>query len=315
MLSTSKKSQFSYLRRLLVLPLIAAVVCLFAFTVQNENSVASTQKIISDKPFILVVDAGHGGKDNGAVGNGLYEKDITLKISKKIKELASQYGIDVVLVRNNDVFMAPAEKSTFANAQNASAFISVHINSSPNDQPLKSGMEVVLSKNNSANLNNSQVLGSALIQNLQSNFTVVPALVQQNAGIWVLDKSNIPSALIECGYINNAEDANNLKDDAKLELMAKNILQGVALFANNRNSVTTKNIINRNDTVPSGQLNTVSSNSAVYVLDGKIISEAEMKKIVPNTIESINVLKDKTATDKYGDKGKNGVVEITSKKS
>ncbi len=315
MLSTSKKSQFSYLRRLMVLPLVAAVICLFAFTVKNEKSVSSKQKIIASKPFVLVVDAGHGGKDYGATGNGLYEKDIALKIAQKIKGLSSQYGIDVVLIRDNDVFMAPPEKSTFANAQNANAFISVHINSSPSDQPLKSGMEVVLSKNNSATLNNSQVLGSAIIQNLQNNFAIVPALVQQNVGIWVLDKSNIPSALIECGYINNAEDANNLKDDAKLELIARNILQGVALYANNRNSVTPKNIINRNDTIPPGQSKTTSSNTAVYVLDGKIISEAEMKKIDPNTIESIDVLKDKTATDKYGDKGKNGVVEITSKKS
>ena len=50
----------------------------------------------------------------------------------------------------------------------------------------------------------------------------------------MLDNSNIPSALIECGYITNADDANNLKDDAKIELMAKNILQGVAMYANNK---------------------------------------------------------------------------------
>jgi TonB-dependent SusC/RagA subfamily outer membrane receptor len=49
------------------------------------------------------------------------------------------------------------------------------------------------------------------------------------------------------------------------------------------------------------------------VLDGKVITAVEMKKIDPNTIESINVLKDKAAVDKYGVKGKNGVVEITSK--
>lgn len=147
MLSISKKSQFSYVRRLMVLPLIAVVVCLFAFTVKNENSVSSKQKIIASKPFVLVVDAGHGGKDYGTTSDGLYEKDIALKIAEKINDLSSQYGINVVLTRDNDVYMSPTEKSTFANAQNASAFISIHINASPGNQPSKSGMEVMLPRN------------------------------------------------------------------------------------------------------------------------------------------------------------------------
>ena len=86
---------------------------------------------------MLVVDAGHGGKDDGAVGNGLYEKNVALKIAKEIKDLSSQYGITVVLTRDNDVFMSPQEKSDFANAQNADAFISVHINSAPKDEQAK----------------------------------------------------------------------------------------------------------------------------------------------------------------------------------
>jgi len=61
--------------------------------------------------------------------------------------------------------------------------------------------------------------------------------------------------------------------------------------------------------------NPVQANKSIYVLNGKTISESEMKKIDPKNIESVNVLKDKSATDKYGDKGKNGVIEITLKKA
>ncbi len=99
MLTQSKNPKFNYLRRLLVLPLIACVVCLFAFTVKNETIKSSAEKITAARPFVLVVDAGHGGKDNGGFGNGIYEKDAALKIAKEIKDLSAQYGIDVVLTR------------------------------------------------------------------------------------------------------------------------------------------------------------------------------------------------------------------------
>ncbi len=318
MLTTSKKPQFSYLRRLMVLPLIVSVVCLFAFTVQTKTEKNAVQKIKAAKPFVLVVDAGHGGKDDGAIGNGLYEKNVALKISQEIKTLSSQYGIDVVLTRDNDVYMSPQEKSNFANAQHADAFISIHINAGDEDHPdqNQSGVEVTLSPNNEKFATQNQVLGSAILQNMSKDFSAASTLEQSKTGIWVLKNSNIPAALIECGYITNANDAGNLKDAAKIELMAKNILQGVAMYANNSFDKSKLYEIKSSalkDTNNPVQLKLEAATQPLYVLDGKTISAVEMKKIDPNTIESINVFKDKDATDKYGDKGKNGVVEIKSK--
>jgi N-acetylmuramoyl-L-alanine amidase len=312
MLTTSKKPQFNYVRRLMVLPLIASLVCLFAFTIKTRNTDNSIQKIKAEKPFVLVVDPGHGGEDNGAFGNGLYEKDVVLKVAEKIKDLSSAYGIDVVLTRNSDVFMNPREKSEFANTQNANAFISIHVSSaSKNEQVESSGMEVYISEKNKNLLEQSQILGSSILQNMNVDFKSAFALNTRNVGIWVLDNSNIPSSLIECGYITSAEDAKILKDDAKIELMAKNILQGIAMYANNKSSIKPKDIIQADSDTTSPSLR---SKNVLYVLNGKFITEAEMKKIDQKTIESVYVLKDKDATDKYGDKGKNGVVEITLKK-
>ena len=234
MLTKSKNPKFNYLRRIMVLPLVACVVCLFAFTVNNKNSVSSNKKIIAAKPFILVVDAGHGGNDDGVVANGLYEKNVALKIAQEIKNLSSQYGINVVLTRDKDVFMSPKEKSDFANAQNANAFVSIHANANDDTHPNQSGFEVYISNANEKFLSNNEVLASAILQNLKTDFTIAPSIMQRQVGIWILKNSNIPSALIECGYITNANDASNLKDNAKVELMAKNILQGVAMYANNK---------------------------------------------------------------------------------
>ncbi len=326
MLTTLQKTQFSYLRRIMVLPLIAAVVCLFAFTVKDQNKKYSVQKITAAKPFVLVVDAGHGGKDNGALGDGLYEKNFTLQIAEKIKELSSQYNIDVILTRDNDVFMSPPEKVNFTNAQNADAFISVHVNSSPKNEPSKSGMEVLLSKRNPDVLDNSKVLGSAIIQNLQKDFTIQPSLLQPHTGVWVLDQSKVPSVLIECGYMTDANDITLLKNNEKIELMARNILQGVAMYANNKidrnNLYQIKSAAVKDTSVPINitldkKADTANFKTPLYVLDGKIVPQSDVKNglINPDFISSINVLKDKSATDKYGDAGKNGVIEITSKEN
>ena len=318
MLTTSKKTQFSYLRRIMVLPLIAAVLCLSAFTIKNQNKVSSTQKITAVKPFVLVVDAGHGGKDFGAFSNGVYEKDLNLKISEEIKKLSPEYNINVILTRNNDVFMSPPEKVNFTNAQNADAFISVHVNSIPKSYPSKSGMEILVAKKNTDILESSKVLGSAIIQNLQSNFTVAPALLQQQVGIWVLEQSKIPCALIECGYITNANDLKILKQDAKIELMARNILQGVAMYANKSfDKSKLYQLKSSNDDTsfpkqPGSMLQTQPK--PLYIVDGKTITKAEFDKesLEPGNIMSVNVWKGEDAINKYGEKGKNGVVEITS---
>lgn len=368
MLTISKKPQFSYARRLMVLPLAAALVCLFAFTVKTRNSNNTIPLTVLAKPFVLVVDAGHGGKDRGALGNGMYEKDAALKIAQKIKDISSQYNIHVILTRNSDVFMDPRQKSDFANSQNADAFISIHVNTNDKEHPDQSGFEVLLSSRADERFaDKNKILGSAILQNISRDFTAAPSLQTRSTGIWVLKNSNIPSVLIECGYITNKDDAANLKDDAKIELIAKNILEGIAAYANHAATSI-------RDTIPANILNVTADKQPLYVVNGKPSSEAEIKligeadieridvlkdsasrviygpkakngvvlitlktsakqsqeplyvldgKIVSReeaikgeaTIETVNVLKDKSATDKYGDKGKNGVIEITSRKS
>ncbi len=315
MITTSKKTQLHYLRRIMALPLLAGVLCLFAFKLNEQKNSSNIKAVITETNFKLVVDAGHGGKDNGAIGNGLYEKNVALKIAQKIKDLSSQYGIDVLLTRDQDVFMPPQEKSNFANTQNADAFISIHINMNDAEQPHQSGFEVYISNANDKFLSNNEILGSAILQNLKADFKITPAIMQRQVGIWVLKNSNIPSALIECGYITNADDAKNLKNDAKIELIAQHILQGVAMYANNKIDKSEIYQIQNDDTTVPDKSNSMASpkTTPLYVLDGKIVSKSVIDKTAPSSIESINILKDKSATDKYGDKGKNGVIVIALK--
>lgn len=334
MLTKSKKPGFNYARRLLALPLIATIVCLFAFTIKNKNESSTLPIIKTEKPFLLVVDAGHGGQDFGASGNGLDEKDAVLKIAEKIKSLAPQFGIDVILTRNTDVYMTPKEKSNFANSKNADAFISIHMNAAPeNEQALRSGMEVFVSEKNKTLRVENQSLGSSILEKLNSDFKTTGTLLTRNTGIWIMDNSKIPAALIECGYITNTGDANNLKDGAKIELMARNILQGVAAYAGNSNiQPAIYPIQNESDTTVPVELKLLpgklqvdtsaqielklsSPSQPLFIVNGKRLPEEVLKKINVLLIDSITILKGSEAIEKYGSRAKDGAIEVHLKKT
>jgi N-acetylmuramoyl-L-alanine amidase len=103
---------------------------LILFTI-NYNSHAQNSKIIK-----VVIDAGHGGKDSGAVGYGIYEKDVALEVTLLIAEmLETQKDIEAIYTRKKDVFIGLRERANIANDAKADLFISIHCNSVANSSP------------------------------------------------------------------------------------------------------------------------------------------------------------------------------------
>ena len=80
---------------------------------------------------IVVLDAGHGGHDPGAVANGIREKDINLKAALQLGEMLKTYGIDVRYTRKTDVYLKLGERTAFANDNKANVFVSIHCNAMP----------------------------------------------------------------------------------------------------------------------------------------------------------------------------------------
>lgn len=312
MLTTSKKPSFSYARRIFVLPLLAIAVLLFAFKLKKDEP--STTSSHASAPFILVVDAGHGGAENGAIGlNGINEKNLNLSIAKEILDLAPEYGITVKMTRTDDITTTQQDRIQFIAGQ-ADAFISLHVNATGEKNTDKNGMEVYISRfENSTNFAKSKLLGSSIIKNLQPNFTTNDLLLQRkNQGIYVLDANPYPAVLVECGYINNNYDIKLLTDNAKREQLARDILQGVVGYANaDKNALSMSN--NNKEEVAQSSSDTAKKPAPLYIVDGKEMSAEEVHKIDNTKIGSVNVLKGAEATKQYGDKGKNGVVMITMK--
>jgi N-acetylmuramoyl-L-alanine amidase len=95
------------------------------------------------RKYVIVVDAGHGGHDPGAVGNKLREKDLNLKAALDLASSLKSLGLEVKLTRADDRYLKLAERTAFANSANADVFISLHCNALPRGQHA-SGMELYL---------------------------------------------------------------------------------------------------------------------------------------------------------------------------
>lgn len=356
MITNNKNPRFSYLRRLIVLPLLAVVVMLFAFRTKQMDankplSVGNLIETVADKiqgkvevqdlpmsalpslekSYTIVVDAGHGGQDKGAfsVDGKLTEAEITLAFAKAIKEANHNPNIRIVLTRESDLFQSVVDKANFANEQKADLFVSLHANSAapvlhiqaPSTPNPAKGVEIYIANKEKAidypaNAAFANSLGNAIK-------TVNPELIgikSRNQGIWVLQAVKCPSALIEAGFITNAEDLKMMQDPNYQKRFANSLLTGVVnyLAAKEQQVTVAEFKAIKDTTVPKKTegLNipkSASGENPLVVVDGKTQTADEWKNISPNNIASVDVLKGESAKALYGDAGKNGVIVIKTK--
>jgi N-acetylmuramoyl-L-alanine amidase len=215
----------------------------------------------------IVVDAGHGGKDPGAIGpGGTKEKNVTLAIAKLLaKRLEERFGCEVILTRDKDVFLPLEERTAIANRVGADLFISVHANASQNRNAR--GVETYylnFSKNEQAagvaarengtslkqvsdlemilfdlmansKINESSRLAAeiqkTLVGGLGRHYSEVNDHGVRQGPFYVLLGATMPSVLVEAAFISNREEEHRLKSHRFQEKAAMAIVEGVYNFA------------------------------------------------------------------------------------
>lgn len=179
---------------------------------------------------LVVLDAGHGGSDPGASGNGLKEKDINLAVTKEVGKILSDEGIRVAYTRNDDSFVALGDRPNIANMYNASIFVSIHCNSNISSSP--SGTETYcyypLSDPNLYIQKDERYNLALRIQQ-----EMIAALGLNNRGVkqanfQVLRQTDMPSALVEMAFISNPSDAALLAQGSVQKQAAKAIAKGIS---------------------------------------------------------------------------------------
>jgi N-acetylmuramoyl-L-alanine amidase len=177
----------------------------------------------------IYLDAGHGGKDPGAIGNGLQEKDVVLDISKRIEQKLQAYkNVEIMQTRTDDIFLSLDERTIKANTWGADCFLSIHINSNTNITAR--GFETYI-------YNGSISPATVAYQNVihEEALKKIGKMISSDRGkkkanFAVLRESNMKACLSENLFISNSSDANLLKQDSFLDMLSQGYVNGLEKF-------------------------------------------------------------------------------------
>lgn len=221
----------------------------------------------------VVIDSGHGGNDPGAIGYNKYqEKDVVLNTAKKLETILKSRGYKVLMTRDDDTFVKLSRRTEYANEKNADIFVSIHANAVGNGNANEvQGMECyflspsrserakkVAAQENSADMSDMNMYGKDSYLNFLNHHNILASnklaidlqrgmlgsLNQKykdvrDGGVregpfWVLVGAQMPSVLVEVGFITHPKESQRLVDDDYINHLARGLADGVErYFANN----------------------------------------------------------------------------------
>lgn len=241
---------------------------------------------------IVAIDAGHGGKDPGAIGKnlGILEKNVTLAISKELKALLdADPNFKAVMTRNGDYFIQLPERTEIARKHRADLLVSIHADSSPRGDSLKGasvwvlsnsrasdemgkwledhekqsellgGAGAVLASNKERYLNqtvldlqfsHSQRTGYELGKSILSKMAGMTSLAKsspQHASLSVLRSPDIPSVLVETGFLSNSTEEAKLASANYRRQLAKAIYQGLVAYRYKNDGISSASVSKKAD--------------------------------------------------------------------
>lgn len=207
------------------------------FSAAEASSMPITQKTV-------IVDAGHGGDDGGAIGiDGTVEKDINLDIALKLEKILKFYGFNVIMTRTQDVMTCDdgidsLRKRKISDIHNRfelmrknpdAIFISVHQNKFEDSS--QHGTQVFYSGNDERSKELAEAIQTSVTLTLQrKNDRIVK---KSGSGIYLLYHAKIPAVLVECGFISNSDEVKKLKDESYRMKLAILIADGLLKYLSN----------------------------------------------------------------------------------
>jgi len=213
--------------------MLSAAICIF---IVGFSEVYTAASIINTNKRTFIIDAGHGGFDGGASFDKVLEKNINLEISLRLKELLSVMGYDIIMIRETDTAVNTEGNSIRTKKisdmknrlkimqENSSAtFISIHLNKYSDN--IQKGLQVFYSPNDNQSL--------VIAENIQS--TVKSILQKDNRRkvkkatkeVFLLYNAPIPAVIVECGFLSNTLDRQNLTNPIYQQKLAFAIFCGI----------------------------------------------------------------------------------------
>lgn len=185
---------------------------------------------IAKKTETIIIDAGHGGKDSGAISKRFHyeEKGLTLSTAQMVSRNLEQIGYKTVLTRHGDTFISLSRRAEIANAQKAQLFVSIHYNYSPNEEA--KGVEVYYFKESqtpsSPRIAASKQLGQEILKGVVQHTGAISRGLKQ-ANFAVIRETEMPAILIEAGFLSNPTEREKVKNLEYQKTLARGIAKGI----------------------------------------------------------------------------------------
>lgn len=218
--------------------LLAAFIISFSIVAFQQIRLVSADNYRVENVPVIIIDAGHGGEDGGAVGiDGTAEKDLNLSISLKLNEILSAMGYQTRMVRTTDTSIHNADADTVrerkvSDIHNRAAimneyenciYVSIHQNKYSGSSIW--GAQTFYSPNNEESKELAQLIQASIANNVQPDNKRV--IKQSGTNIYVLYNATKPAVMVECGFVSNANELEQLKDDEYQNKMAFAISNGI----------------------------------------------------------------------------------------
>lgn len=191
------------------------------------------------KGITIVIDAGHGGMDKGASSQNVEEAPLNLIITKKLEKELLKLGCNVVLTRKDNEDLSNTshfskredmkERIRIINDEKNDIFISIHMNQFQNTTV--KGLHVFYNPSNNQSLEFASIIQKEVNEQLKQNKQI------KKGDFYILNKTRIPGILIECGFLSNNEDRNNLLDEKYQDKMIDCFIKGMIQYFENKNII------------------------------------------------------------------------------
>lgn len=244
-----KKCFYNSAFYVLMVLLCVAFVVLMLNAVWHIHSCAAEN--VKEEPVCILIDAGHGGEDGGAVSDdGVVEKDINLAISQYLRDYFELSGCNVLMTREDDAALGDItlptvkerkrsdmkERLEMYNNEEVDCVISIHQNKFTSSQ--YSGAQVFYSANDSGSEVLAECLRKAVVSFIQPNND--RELKQADSNIYLLNNCVNPCVLVECGFLSNAEETARLVTEEYQKQVAFSIYCGTLEYLSDKGRVKTE---------------------------------------------------------------------------
>ena len=265
---------------------VLKITLLFCFILLCISEVFAQQ--MTDKPFIVVLDAGHGGHDSGNRGNGYFEKKIALNIVLKIgKQLEKQPGVKVIYTRKTDVFVELIQRANIANKADADLFVSVHCDAFTSPKAFGAGTFVLGLHANERNFKVAQKENAVIFleDDYEKNYdgfnpndpeSVISLILMQET---YLDQSIDAAGAIQKSFVSNLNRKDRTVKQAGFVVLKYTYMPSVLVETGFLTNKSEGSFLNSSK----GQLN-MSNAIAKAIINYKYLREASIQELVTNEI-------------------------------